>query len=258
MRVKIGVQVRPQHVEFEAMRKAWREAEELGVDAIFDWDHFFPLSGDPGGNHFEGTATLAAMAEVTERAQIGALVICNSYRNPELLADIHRTIDHISGGRVILGIGAGWFERDYDEYGYEFGTAPSRLRELEASLPRIKARLGRLVPPPVGSMPILIGGGGPKVTLRLVAEYADAWHAFGDLATFQEKDGILREHCARAGRDPDAIERTWAAPASGADADALAAAGVQHLILGLDGKGSSYDFGRLRELVAWRDARGDG
>jgi probable F420-dependent oxidoreductase len=185
-------------------------------------------------------------------------VVCNSYRNPELLADIHRTIDHISGGRVILGIGAGWFERDYDEYGYEFGTAPSRLRELEASLPRIKARLGKLVPPPVGSMPILIGGGGPKVTLRLVAEYADAWHAFGDLATFEEKDGILREHCARAGRDPGEIERTWVAPASGADADALVAAGVQHFILGLDGKGSSYDFGRLRELVAWRDARGDG
>jgi probable F420-dependent oxidoreductase len=256
-RVKIGVQVRPQHVEFDAMRRAWRDAEELGVDTLFCWDHFFPLSGDPGGNHFECTTTLASMAEVTERVEIGALVICNSYRNPELLADVHRTLDHISGGRVILGIGAGWFERDYDEYGYEFGTTGSRLRELEAALPRIKSRLGQLVPPPVRELPILIGGAGPKVTLRLVAEYADAWHAFGDAEAFREKDGILREHCARAGRDPDTIERTWAAPRDGAAADALVAAGVSHLILGVDGNAQGYDLGPLRELVAWRDARGD-
>jgi probable F420-dependent oxidoreductase len=257
MRVKIGVQVRPQHVEFATIRRTWSEVEELGVDAIFTWDHFFPLSGDPGGNHFECTTMLAAMAEVTERPTIGALVICNSYRNPELLADVHRTIDHISGGRAVLGLGAGWFRRDYDEYGYEFGTAGSRLRALEAALPRVRARLDKLVPPPVGRMPILIGGGGPKVTLRLVAEHADAWHAFGDAETFAEKDGILREHCARVGRDPAEIERTWEAPRGGGDPEALVAAGVQHLIVAIDGKGSSYDLGPLRELVAWRDARGD-
>jgi probable F420-dependent oxidoreductase len=257
MRVKIGVTVRPQHVEFDAMRWAWREAEELGVDTVFLWDHFFPLSGDPDGAHFECLATLASMAEVTDRVEIGALVCCNAYRNPDLLADAHRTIDHIAGGRVILGIGAGWFQRDFDEYGYDFGTAPERLKRLSTALPRIRARLDKLVPPPQRRMPILIGGGGPRVTLRLVAEHGDAWHAFGDAATYREKDAILREHCARANRDPDEIERTWAAPGDASAADDLVAAGVQHFILPLDGRGSRYDMGRLRELVQWRDARAD-
>jgi probable F420-dependent oxidoreductase len=256
-RIKIGVQLQPQHADIDAMRNAWREADELGCDAIFNWDHFYPLYGDPDGKHFEALTTLAAMAENTERAQIGSLVICNSYRNPEYLADAHRTIDHLSNGRAILGIGAGWFERDYDEYGYEFGTKPSRLKDLGASLPRIKERLGKLNPPPVGKLPILIGGGGPKVTLKLVAKYGDMWHSFGDVETFQEKDGILREHCANVGRDPDEIERTWGMH-SGLDsavADALADAGVQHLIIGIGGDGTGYDLGHVRELIQWRDAR---
>jgi probable F420-dependent oxidoreductase len=236
------------------MRRAWREAEELGVDAIFTWDHFYPLYGEPDGKHFEALTTMASLAEVTERAQIGALVICNSYRNPELLADAHRTLDHISGGRVILGIGSGWFERDYDEYGYEFGTVGSRLRDLGAALPRIRARLGKLNPPPIGDIPILIGGGGEKVTLRLVAEHADMWHGFGDVATYQRKAEILAAHCADVGRDPAAIQRTWGVRDDlAAEADALHGAGVEMLILGLGGDGSGYDLGPLRELVAWRD-----
>jgi probable F420-dependent oxidoreductase len=236
------------------MRRAWREAEELGVDSIFCWDHFYPLSGDPDGKHFEAIATLAAMAEVTERAQIGALVICNSYRNPELLADAHRTIDHISGGRAILGIGAGWFQRDYDEYGYEFGTAPDRVRALRGALPRIKDRIGKLNPPPVGPLPILIGGGGEKVTLKLVAQYADMWHGFGDADTFRRKNAVLEQHCAAVGRDPSEIERTWGARGGiMSHVDELHAAGVEHFILGVDGDGSGYDLSTLRELVAWRD-----
>ncbi|MBI5105421.1 MAG: LLM class F420-dependent oxidoreductase [Solirubrobacterales bacterium] len=254
--IRVGVQVQPQHASFDGMRAAWREADELGVDTIFTWDHFYPLSGEPEGRHFECLTTMASMAEVTERAQIGALVVCNSYRNPELLADAHRTIDHISGGRVILGIGAGWFQKDYDEYGYEFGTAPDRLRALRESLPRIRERLGKLNPPPVGRMPILIGGSGPKVTLRLVAEHADMWHSFGDADAFRAKDEVLREHCAKAGRDPSEIERTWGVRGDTlGHADDLADAGVQHLIMGIGGDGSGYDLGPLRELVAWRDRR---
>ncbi len=254
--VRVGVQVQPQHADFDSMRRAWREAEALGVDSIFGWDHFFPLDGDADGKHYEAIATLGAMAQVTERATVGALVMCNSYRNPELLADAHRTIDHISGGRAILGIGAGWFERDYDEYGYEFGTAPDRLRELSAALPRIKARLAKLNPAPLGRLPILIGGSGPKVTLKLVARYADMWHSFGDADAYRGKNETLLGHCADAGRDPAEIERTWGIGADALDtADDLVAAGVQHLIIGIGGDGSRYDLAPLRELVAWRDAR---
>jgi probable F420-dependent oxidoreductase len=256
MAIKVGVQVQPQHADFGPMRDTWRAAEAMGVDSIFTWDHFYPLSGEPEGKHFECLTTMASLAEATERAQIGALVVCNSYRNPELLADAHRTIDHISGGRVILGIGAGWFKKDYDEYGYEFGTAPDRLRALAAGLPRIKDRLGRLNPPPVHDIPILIGGSGPKVTLKLVAQHGDAWHSFGDADAFRQKDAILRRHCEAIGRDPDEIERTWGAGDHGpAGWEALVEAGVTHLIAGVGGDGHDYDLGRLRELVEWRDAR---
>jgi probable F420-dependent oxidoreductase len=251
--IRVSAQLQPQHSDWPSMRRAWSEAEALGADCLFDWDHFFPLNGDPDGRHFEALTTLAAMAEVTERVELGSLVICNSYRNPDLLADAHRTIDHISGGRAILGIGAGWFERDYDEYGYEFGTVGSRITALEQALPRIQARLGKLNPPPVrGRLPILVGGGGVKRTLRLVARHADIWHAFGSPDVFREKNAILDEHCAAEGRDPAAIERSWGARDQ--DWDALREAGVTHLIVGISGSSSGYDLGPLRELIEWRDA----
>jgi probable F420-dependent oxidoreductase len=250
--IRVSAQLQPQHSDWPAMRRAWVEAEELGVDCLFNWDHFFPLSGDPDGKHFEALTTLGAMAEVTERVELGSLVICNSYRNPDYLAAAIRTIDHISGGRVILGIGAGWFQRDYDEYGYDFGTVGERITALGEALPRIERRFGKLNPPPLREhVPILIGGGGVRRTLRLVARHADIWHAFGNADVFREKSAILDEHCAAVGRDPAAIERSWSLGSH--DPDALRDAGVTHFVVGISGSASGYDLGQLRELVAWRD-----
>jgi probable F420-dependent oxidoreductase len=254
--LRVGVQVQPQHADFAQMQDAWRQAEQLGADSIYTWDHFYPLYGEPDGKHFEGATSLTALAASTERARIGALVFCNSYRNPQLLANIHSTIDHLSGGRVVLGIGAGWFEHDYDEYGYEFGTAPQRLKALGRDLPLIKERLHKLNPPPVGEMPIMIGGAGEKVTLRLVAQHAQLWHTFADPDTYRRKSEVLAEHCAKIGRDPATIERVIGAQDRiERHADELADAGVHELTVGVGGGPDGYDLGQLRELLQWRDQR---
>lgn len=231
---KVGVQLHPQNCTIEDLRTAWKAADALGVDSIWVWDHFFPLYGDSAAAHFEGWSLLAAIACETKNAKFGAMVSCNSYRNPELLADMARTVDHLSGGRLYLGIGSGWFERDYDEYGYEFGTAVGRLKALEAALPRIKARLGKLNPAPAGPLPILIGGGGEKLTLRLVAEYADAWNSMSPLDEFKHKMAVLDEWCAKVGRNPRDIERTIMVFAPMVDQlDDYVAAGADHFIVSL-------------------------
>jgi probable F420-dependent oxidoreductase len=256
--IRIGVQIQPQHADYKQIRQAVADAEEAGVDIIFNWDHFFPLSGDADGQHFECWTMLGAWAEATSRVEIGALVTCNSYRNPDLLADMARTVDHVSGGRLILGIGAGWFQRDYDEYGYEFGTPGTRLADLAEALPRIRARWEKLNPRPVRDIPILIGGGGEKKTLRMVAEHAQIWHSFSDAQTLARKSEILGAHGADVGRDTASIERSTGVGAlDGRSPDDVAGdlldAGASLFTMGVSGP--SYDLGAVREWVAWRDER---
>src|SRR5688572_25266589 len=206
--IRIAAQLHPQHGDYPTLRDAAVRAEELGYDIVYTWDHFYPLYGDPDGAHLECWTMLAAWAEATTTIELGPLVACNSYRNPDLTADMARTIDRISGGRFILGLGAGWKQRDYDEYGYQFGTRGSRIADLSAAIPRMQRRLERLNPPPVRSTPILIGGTGVRKTLRLVAQYADGWHAmFPDRPDeLQPAVDALRRHCAEVGRDPAEIE----------------------------------------------------
>jgi probable F420-dependent oxidoreductase len=251
-KVRVGVQVRPQHCDWPDIRRAVVAAEELGVDVVFTWDHFYPLFGPPDGPHFECWTMLGAFAEITSRVEFGALVTCNSYRNPELLADMSRTIDRISDGRLILGIGSGWFERDYVEYGYDFGTAGSRLDALAASLPRIENRLARLNPPPSRPIPVLIGGGGERKTLRLVARHGDIWHGFGDPEVVARKVAILDRWCDREGRDPAEIERSTGVQ-SGPDGlgPALHGLGVRLFTIGLNGP--AFDLAPVRDWLAWRD-----
>jgi probable F420-dependent oxidoreductase len=251
--IRLGVQLHPQHTSYASFAEATQRCEEIGVDTLWNWDHFFPLYGPADGNHFEAWTLLTAMATLTSKAEIGCLVTCNSYRNPALLAHMAKTLDHISGGRLILGLGAGWFERDYREFGYEFGTAGDRLRALRDALPLIKERLAtQEVPPPQRNpMPILIGGGGEKVTLKLTAMYADIWNGFGPAETFKHKNSVLDGWCREIGRDPGSIERSISIPASSLDSlDDIVAAGANHIIMQL---ADPWDFSSVERLVRWHE-----
>jgi probable F420-dependent oxidoreductase len=256
--IRLGVQIAPQHAPYEKIRETAAQLEEMGVDILFNWDHFYPLSGPKDGLHFESWTMLAALAEQTRRVEIGALVNCNSYRNANLQADMARTIDHISAhgtgtGRFIFGTGSGWFERDYDEYGYDFGTVGSRLDALARDLPIIEDRWGKLNPAPTREIPILIGGGGEKKTLRIVATHADIWHSFSDAETLERKLGILAEHGEAVGRDTSQIEiSVEVARKSIEDADELRAHGATLFTLGITGP--DYDLSRIPEWIAWRDS----
>jgi probable F420-dependent oxidoreductase len=252
--VRIALQLQPQHADYSTIRDTALRAEDMGVDVLFNWDHFYPLYGEPEGKHFECWTMLGAWAEQTSNVEIGALVTCNSYRNPELLADMARTVDHISDGRLILGIGSGWFEKDYDEYGYEFGTAGGRLDQLAEALPRIEARLGKLNPAPTRQIPVLIGGGGEKKTLRLVAQHAHIWHGFGDLDTFTRKAGILRKHCTDVGRDFGEIELSVGVPKESPTqaGPPLLEAGATLFTVGAGGP--DYDLSTLKNWIDWRNS----
>jgi probable F420-dependent oxidoreductase len=261
--VRIAFSVQPQHAEYGRIRRAVAAAEEAGADVVTSWDHFFPLFGDPDGKHFECWTMLAAWAEATSRVELAPLVTPIAYRNVDLLADMARTVDQISGGRLILGLGAGWAERDFAEYGYDLGTAGSRLDDLEQALPRITARWAKLNPPPTRRIPILIGGSGEKRTLRYAARHADIWHGIADVETLTRKSALLDDWCQVEGRDPAEIERSTVAGAPTTGATPSAAIGPDQLggpllaagftLLNVRCSGPDYDLGPLRDWLAWRD-----
>jgi alkanesulfonate monooxygenase SsuD/methylene tetrahydromethanopterin reductase-like flavin-dependent oxidoreductase (luciferase family) len=225
--IKLGINLWSQASDWPGFLSAAQRADRLGYDHIWTWDHIQAIFGDPDQDIFEGYTALAALAMGTERARLGLFVGANTFRNPGLAAKAVVTIDHISGGRAMLGIGGAWFEGEHRAFGIDFGSGHGeRLGWLAEAVPAIRTLLdgGEVTSPPGGRyafdhlrifpqplqehLPIVIGGGGEKKTLRIVAEYADVWNVFGTPETVARKDEILREHCAAVGRDPGAIERT--------------------------------------------------
>lgn len=224
--VKLGALCWNQYTDWPSLLEAGRRADRLGYDTLWTWDHLYPIVGSWKGPILEGNTVLAAWAMATERVRIGLMVGANTFREPAITAKIATTLDHVSSGRAILGIGAAWFEPEHVAFGLRFGDGPpERLRWLGEALPIIRgmlhgeapsasgphysAREVRNDPLPVqAQMPILVGGGGEKVTLRLVAKYADANNVGGGIQAVKRKETILVEHCEREGRDPSEIERT--------------------------------------------------
>lgn len=223
--VRFGALAWNQYTGWPAIREAGVRADALGFDDVWTWDHLYPIVGSHEGPILEGWMTLAAWGALTERARIGLMVGANTFRNPALVGKMATTLDHITNGRAILGIGGAWFETEHRAYGFEFGGSPGeRLRWLEEAAVIMRGMLDgetpsgdrfyathevRNDPPPVQErLPLLIGGGGERKTLRIVARYADACNVGGGFDNVKHKDEVLRRHCEDVGRDESEIERT--------------------------------------------------
>ena len=224
--IRIGALCWNQYTDWPSLLEAGRRAERLGFDTLWTWDHLYPIVGSSTGPMFEAWLVTAAWAQATERVRIGLMVGANTFRNPALVAKMATTLDHLSDGRAILGIGGAWFGEEHEAFGLEFGSGPpERLRWLAEALPVIRGMLDgtepsatgphyaaknvRNLPAPVQArLPICIGGGGEHVTLKLVARYADMNNVGGGVASVRRKEEILLRHCEAVGRDPSTIERT--------------------------------------------------
>jgi alkanesulfonate monooxygenase SsuD/methylene tetrahydromethanopterin reductase-like flavin-dependent oxidoreductase (luciferase family) len=228
--LRFGADCFSQHTEWSPYLSSMQRAEDLGYDSLWTPDHLLPTSGDTQGPILEPYMALAAVAATTSRATLGLLVSPITFRNPAVLTKMITALDHISGGRAILGIGAGWAQEEHRQFGIEFGEGFGvRLGWLEQALPVMRGMLDGSrptadgdryaitdvvnAPPPIQEhLPILIGGGGPRVTLRLVAEYGDIWNFVGTPDDMAAKEAILVDHCRAVGRDPTEIERTVVIP----------------------------------------------
>ena len=224
--LRFGAHVWNAFTDWPVYLATMQRAEQLGYDSLWTPDHMYPSMGDPEGPMLEAYTALAAVASSTERASVGLLVGANTFRNPALVAKMITTIDHISDGRAVLGVGAGWHVQEHQQFGFRFGAGPpERLRWLGEALPIMRGMLDREQPAALGEryrvhealnepapvqqhLRLLVAGGGPKVTLGLVARYADANNISGPADLVAEKDRILVEHCERIGRDEREIERT--------------------------------------------------
>jgi F420-dependent oxidoreductase-like protein len=224
--IRFGVHSGPQDTTFDDYRDLWLRSEELGYDWVSDFDHFLPIHADPAGPQFEGLTLLSAMAAHTSRVRCGMLVLGVTYRHPAVVANMAATIDHVSGGRLELGMGAAWFESEHDQYGIPFPRIGVRMDMLDEAC-RIMRSLctqetttfegrhyrlkdARMEPKPVQKhLPLVIGGAGERRTLRIVAEHGDIWNTFyGDLDGYRHKLNVLARHCADVGRDPADVRKS--------------------------------------------------
>jgi F420-dependent oxidoreductase-like protein len=224
--IRFGVHSGPQDTSFDQYRELWLRCEELGYDWVSDFDHFLPIHSDPAGPQFEGLTLLSAMAAHTRRIRCGMLVLGVTYRHPAVVANMAATIDHVSGGRLELGMGAAWFELEHDQYGIPFPPIGVRMDMLDEAC-RIMRSLwtqetttfvgkhyrledARLEPKPLQErLPLVIGGSGERRTLRIVAEHGDIWNTFyGDLDHYRHLLDVLARHCADVGRDPADVRKS--------------------------------------------------
>jgi alkanesulfonate monooxygenase SsuD/methylene tetrahydromethanopterin reductase-like flavin-dependent oxidoreductase (luciferase family) len=224
--LRLGILLWSQGSDWAGFLNAARRVDGLGYEHLWTWDHLYAIFGDPYQPIFEGYTALAALAAVIEGTRMGLLVGANTFRNPGLVAKMIATIDHISGGRAIAGLGGAWFELEHTAHGVDFGTGfGQRLDWLDESVGAIRTLLDggevtyqspkyrferlRQAPSPVQAhVPIMIGGSGEKKTLRTVAKYADMWNAIGPAETLRRKEEVLRAHCSDVGRQQAEIERT--------------------------------------------------
>ncbi len=229
--IRFGISSGQQLYEWAQLLKLWKTADQLGYDSLWASDHLYAIMvPDPSAPTFEGWTTLSALSQHTSRARLGALVNCNGFRNPGLTAKMAATVDHASGGRFILGIGAGWFELEHRSLGFEFRATPERLRALDESCRITKSLFTHerttfrgkhydvidaiCSPKPVQkpSPPLLIAGQGENVLLRIVAEHADMWNTQGSPERMRHLIEVMRRHGDKLGRDIDEIEKTVAIP----------------------------------------------
>lgn len=224
--LKLGADIWNQYTDWSAFKTAQLRAEELGYDSLWTMDHIYPPFEPEDGPIFEAYMAMAPIAALTSKPTISVMVSSNTYRNPALLTKMVTTLDHVSNGRAILSVGAGWAEHEHRGFGFDPGSGiGERLRWLKEALPVMRGMLDGTAPSSAGPhyairnahnvpapiqqrMPLLIGGSGRKVTLRLVAEYADICNIGGSPTDVLEADAALIEHCAAVGRDERTIERS--------------------------------------------------